>query len=187
MAKERRVGGYLEPGRLPDVIAALQVMAAGPRPYKTIVDWADELSRPRNEDSTPAQTETDRWAAVFKEHPEFFLVYRRKREPDIDKAALRLRYIKKDYDPYTQKEYTPEEAGQLAKDVRDKLTTKPLEADQISALVDTAIELHKRALEETAARRWWIPVLTAILGFVGAGLGTVVAALLGLHKPALWG
>jgi hypothetical protein len=42
-----------------------------------------------------------------------------------------------------------------------------------------AIELHSRAIEELSVRRWWVPVLAAFLGFVGAIIGAIIAAFWG--------
>ena len=37
--------------------------------------------------------------------------------------------------------------------------------DPQTALTNTAIELHNRAIQELSARRWWVPFVAAILGF----------------------
>ena len=55
-------------------------MAAGQRPEAKISKWAEDLSR----GITP---QTERWTAVFEEHPEFFLVYTLPNDPE-KKAAL---------------------------------------------------------------------------------------------------
>src|SRR5262249_431154 len=128
MTRER--SAYLKQGRLSDVIAALQIMGAGERPEKTIMSWAKELSY---DDS---DTEVDRWTAVFKEHPEFFLVYRLQGDPTL-KAALRWRYTNKLYDSKSGKEYTPQEKEDLPEKQRWNLTTKPLASDAIAALMNT--------------------------------------------------
>jgi hypothetical protein len=159
---------YLKPGRLSDVIAALQVMGAGQRPEGPILRWANELSR------SDALNEVERWKAVFIEHPEFFLIYVLNNE---EKAALRWRYTNKLYDAHTGKEYTPDEKDALPKQQQNSLTTKPLSSDAIAALMNTAIELHSRCIEELSARRWWVPIFAAVLGFTGAIFGAAVAAL----------
>jgi hypothetical protein len=76
---------YLKSGRLADVIAALQIMAAGERPEREIRGWARELSY------SDSQKELDKWMGVFREHPEFFLVYHLQDDP-TPKSALRWRY-----------------------------------------------------------------------------------------------
>lgn len=166
---------YLKDRRLPDVMAALQIMGAGERPERAIKGWAKELSY---DDS---DAEVDRWTAVFREHPEFFLVYKLRDDPTL-KSALRWRYTNKLYDSKSGQEYTPQQKEELPEKVRWNLTTKQLESDAIAALMNTAIVLHSRALEELPARRWWVPLVAACLGFVGALLGAIVAALWGAHK-----
>ena len=166
---------YLKPDRLADVLAAIQVMSSAERPEREIKDWADELDR-NCDDST-----IDRWTSVFEDHREFFLTYRLPTGGGL-KSALRWRYTFKTFDSKTGREYTPAEMAILTKEQRGLLTTKPLGGDEIQALMSTAIALHARALGELAARRWWIPLMAAVLGFVGAVLGVVVTALLGLRK-----
>jgi hypothetical protein len=166
---------YLQKGRLADVIAALQVMGAGPRPEAEISNWAKELS------GSDASEQIERWTKVFIEHPEFFLTYVLDDNPN-QKAALRWRYTNKLYDPRTGKDFTQEQKEALPLQDQWRLTTKPLTSDAIGALMNTAIELHSRAMEELAARRWWVPVFAAFLGFTGAVLGAVVAAIWGHHR-----
>ena len=164
----RGVSPYLKSGRLADVIAALQVMGAGQRPEMEMVDWAKELSR----SDVPA--EIDRWTRVFSEHPEFFLTYVLHAQGNL-KAALRWRYTNKLYDAKTGKEYTPEEKEKLP---QKQQWDRRLTSDAVAALMNTAIELHSRAIEELSARRWWVPILAAFLGFFGALIG----AFFGSHK-----
>jgi hypothetical protein len=120
----------------------------------------------------------DKWRSVFTEHPEFFLIYSLDGD-DKEKAALRWRYTNKLFDSKTGKEYTQQEKEALPKQQQSLLTTKPLTSDAIAALMNTAIELHSRVLEELTSKRWWILLFAATLGFVGALLGAVVAAMLG--------
>jgi len=166
---------YLRQGRLADVIAALQVMASAERPEREIKDWAYELDRNR-ENSAIA-----RWTDVFTEHREFFITCRLYDKGEL-KAASRWRYVFKTFDPKTGKEYTLAELEALPDEKRWSLTTKPLAGDQIQTLLNTAIGLHTRAIEELLAARWWIPLIAAVLGFAGAIVGTFLSAYLGLHK-----
>ncbi len=118
---------------------------------------------------------------MFQEHREFFLTYRLPDEQDL-KAALRWRYAFRTVDAETGKEYTPAEVQSLPEKQRWLLTTKPLGGEQIQTLLNTAIAVHARAMEELRESRWWIPVFAAILGFVGAILGVILSALLHLGK-----
>jgi hypothetical protein len=157
---------YLKLGRLEDVLAALQVMGGELRPEGNIGHWARRLSP-----SDPEDKAFDRWNKVFDEHPEFFVTYLLRGEK---KVALRWRYINRLYDPIGNAEYTPEQRATLSEEVRDRLTTKPLPHDAIGTLMSRAIELHARVLSEEAARRWWIPIMTAIFAFAAAILAAVL-------------
>ena len=175
MNKSSDIAPYRITGRLADVIAAVQVMAAAKRPESKIKDWAYEFDRNRDADTV------DRWTSVFQDHREFFLIYRLPPEQDL-KAALRWRYAFKNFDADSGKEYTPEQIKLLSPKQRDLLTSKPLEGDQIQTLLNTAIGLHARAMEELRESRWWIPVLAAILGFFGGMAGVILAAAFDLIK-----
>jgi hypothetical protein len=175
MNKSSDIAPYRIRGRLADVIAAIQVMAAAKRPEAKIKDWAYEFDRDRD-----AAT-VDRWTGVFRDHREFFLTYRLPEEQDL-KAALRWRYAFKTFDAESGKEYTPAEIEALPEKQRWSLTSKPLGGEQIQTLLNTAIGLHARAMEELRESRWWVPVFAAILGFVGAIFGAILSAALGLAK-----
>lgn len=157
------------------MIAALQVMAAAERPEMAIRDWANEFDR--NRDPLTVQ----RWTDVFQQHREFFITYRLPGKDEL-KAALRWRYVNKLYDSKTGREFTPAEKEALPKEQQWLLTTKPLAGDQVAALMNTAIELHSRAIKELEAKRWWIPLSAAVLGFAAVIIGTVLTALLGIPK-----
>ena len=150
-------------------------MASAERPEGKIKDLAYEFDRKRDDETV------DRWTGVFNEHSEFFLVYRLPGKDD-EKAALRLRYAFKTFDSKTGRQYTPGEIQDLPDEERWLLTTRPLTGDQIQTLLNTAIELHARALEELRASRWWIPIFAAFLAFGGAILGSILAAYLGTKK-----
>jgi len=164
---------YQMRGRLADVIAAIQVMSSAERPERKIKDWAFELDRNRD------PTTIKRWTSVFQDHREFFVTYRLPDEEDL-KAALRWRYVFKTYDSKTGREYTPAEIETLSREQRSLLTTKPLSGDQIQTLLNTAIGLHARAMEELRESRWWVSLIAAFLGFGGAILGSMLSALLKL-------
>jgi len=166
---------YLLPGRLADVIAALQVMGAGLRPENEIAGWAQELSG----SGDPAAIA--RWTAVFADHQEFFLTYFLP-EGGEKKAALRLRYVNKFFDARTNTEYTPEQKDALPPALRDSLTSKPLTGDAVAALMKTALDLKSRANEDLAASRFWVPLAAATPGFFGAIIGAAIAVIWGVHR-----
>jgi hypothetical protein len=172
---------YLIDGRLPDVLAAIQYLGSAVRPEATIENLALNLDRKSDSDTV------EKWTAVFRDHREFFLMYTLEKDPK-QKAALRWRYAYKRYDAVGNKEYTDAEYLDLdPKDpiegpIRERLTSKPLTAEQIQTLVNTAIGLRTTALEEQKASVWWVPLLAAILAFLGTIAGTWLSALLGAKK-----
>lgn len=170
MKMTRHRDPYLKPGRLADVIAAVQVMASAKRPEAHIRQWAHVSDRNR-EPHTIA-----RWASVFEDHREFFITYHVKDDPEL-KAALRWRYAFKTWDPKTDKVYGPLEINELPDDVQRRLTSQPLEGAEIQTLLTTAIDLRTRAVEGQSAARWWVPILAASLGLIGAILGAFVSGL----------
>ena len=147
--------------RLADVIAAIQVMGTY-KVYKlTFEDWADRISGDRNQ--------ALHWRNVFEEHPEFFrldskrlcasLVWRRQHQKSwsIDRQAT----LSKDEILGLNGDFT-------------RISRIPLGSDVIAKLMETAINLHARALEQSSDRRWWIPTVAA---FIGAVLGSVVSLI----------
>ena len=175
LRRQHRKSPYLIEGRLADVLAAIQVLGSAKRPEAAISKFAHDL------DGHNGDRSVEKWRSVFRDHPEFFLVYTLKEEP---KAALRWRYAYKRFDADKNKEYSEEEYSQLKSDdpndkaIRDRLTTKPLTGDQIQTLVNTAIGLRATALEEHKANVWWVPLAAAILAFFGTIVGTWLTALL---------
>lgn len=83
------------------------------------------------------------WRNVFTEHPEFF------RKNDKDLFSLMWR------------KGMPHQQNSRA----------PLSGDQTKALLDVALEFHAKAQEDRRDKRWAIPILAAIIGFLGAVLG----------------
>jgi hypothetical protein len=175
MTQKQEGSPYLTPGRLADVIAVLQIMAAGERPEREIRSWAKELSQSQDEHVI------ERWNKVFTEHPEFFRVYTIEGQAH-PKAALRWRYTNKLYDQKTNKKYTAQQKEMLSKEEQELLTTEPLTTEAIGTLINAAIELHGRAIAEATAAKWWVPLVAALPSFVGAIIGTLVGAIWGANK-----
>jgi hypothetical protein len=50
----------------------------------------------------------------------------------------------------------------------------PLSSADIKALVDTAVNLHSRALEHHKDKRWWVALASAAGGLVGVVLGALL-------------
>lgn len=153
---------YLENNwRLADVIAAIQVMGSYPYASRVVNSWAEKLGVPLSADS---------WSHIFKEHPEFF------RLSDDDWASLRWRHAyDKNYDAESGKELTREEKEDLPKEAQTNLSRKVLTADQVEALLNTAIELHSRAVAVQQESRWLVPIIAS---FIGGILGAILGAVL---------
>lgn len=157
-----QISPYLSnPGRLGDVIAAIQVMAVY-KFYKLPFDkWADRIS------ADPTQAE--KWKKVFLEHPEFFRL-----DSARERASLVWRrQFPKLYAVDQQKVLSYEEYRNLDQVAQARVSRVPLAPSDIKALIDTAINLHSRALEYRKDKRWW----TAIAGAVGGLLGSILGAL----------
>jgi hypothetical protein len=161
------VAPYLKPNRLADVIAALQVMGKDPRAEHPISRWSRKLSADTSGESI------DYWTNVFKDHGEFFLVYRL---PDGNeaKAVLRSRYIDQNYDVNLGRTLTFAEVSSLSDTEKWKLSYTPLQPIEITELTKTAVELHNRTIAANSDRRWWIPIIGSSIPAIIALLGVYI-------------
>jgi len=152
-------------GRLADVIAAIQAMGTYKFYKLTFEGWADRITANKNQALY--------WKNVFEQHPEFFRL-----DGAREKASLvwRRQYPKR-YHVDLEKRLSVQEYKALTEDQKDRVSRDPLTPEDIKTLVDTAINLHSRALESEHARKWWIPLASsAIGGLVGAVLGVFLHA-----------
>lgn len=133
---------YLEPMRLQDIVAALQIMGSYRKYKMSVEDWKEII------ENNPVSA--NNWKDVFEDHPEFF----RKNDKNLFSLMWRKGMPHND-------------------DTRASLS-----ADQISALLEAALEFHTKALEERRDRRWWIPILAAVFAAVMAFTGAVLGAWL---------
>ena len=142
--------------RLADVIAAIQVMGTY-KFYKLTIDkWAERISGLRQD--------SEYWHSVFTEHPEFFLL-----EEENRSALVWRRTNQKLYNVDKESNITREEYNRLNEEKRARISRKPLTPEDIHTLINTAIELHSRALAQKREERWWIPIVAALIGvLVGA-------------------
>lgn len=148
--------------RLGDVIAAIQAMGAYKFYKLDFAGWADRLSAD--------ESLAEKWKLVFLEHPEFFRL-------DSARAKASLvwrRQFPKRYDVDAKKTLTHAEYDALTNDQKLRVSRVPLPSADIKALVDTAVNLHSRALEHQKDKRWWV----ALAGAAGALVGSVLGALL---------
>lgn len=154
---------YLKPNRLADVIAAIQFLAMNERSSLSCKQWAEAISG--DESKEPY------WRAIFQDHTELF----RKSPDDPDhyaliwRRALPRRYFRPERKMLSQVEFEA-----LPADKKKWVSRPPVPEAQIKTLVDIAITLHSRQLEQHRDWRWWVPV---VMSFVGSVLGAILGVL----------
>jgi hypothetical protein len=179
---------YLEKDRLANVIAAIQILGVSECASGTIDRWAAELEA--SEELTPEEIENTpvrfgdrkKWQTIFEQHPEFFKSYTTRGEPRV---ALRWRYaqiVNGQGKPNGKAPDTAEAKDEPKPDENYDLTkmpSRPLTADQIQVLINTAIELHGReAATAVPTERFRTPFFTVVGALVGSIAGGVLVALL---------
>jgi hypothetical protein len=154
-----------DPNRLADVISAIQVMSTYKFYKLPFNGWADRISA--------NASRGEYWQRIFEQHPEFFRL-----DGQRQKASLvwRRQYPKR-FQVDEERVLTKAEYDALDERGKQRVSRVRLTPDDIKALVDTAINLHARALEEQRERRWWIPLASAIGGLVGGVLGSLAGLL----------
>ncbi|RON25195.1 N-carbamoyl-L-amino acid amidohydrolase [Pseudomonas brassicacearum] len=151
-----------ENNRLGDVIAAIQVMAVYKFYKLPFSDWADRI----NADTSQAE----KWKTIFMEHPEFFRL-----DSNREKASLVWRrQFPKRYDVDAEKALSFEAFSALTEQQKERISRTPLTPSDIKALIDTAVNLHSRALEHQKDKRWWTVLASAIGGLIGAVAGALL-------------
>ena len=159
MCKSTKSPYLSEPTRLADVIAAIQAMGTY-KFYKLDFDgWSKRISG--------NSSKSDHWEKIVNEHPEFFRLNTEK-----DKASLVWRRnYQRSFHVDKNVELTREECNQLPADELDQRVSRvPLSSSDISVLVNTAISLHSRELEEKKASRWWVMPTVAVIGGVAGAI-----------------
>lgn len=149
-----------DPCRLGDVVAAIQATATYKFYKLDFEGWADRISADK--------TRAAHWQRVFVEHPEFFRL-----DSERKKASLvwRRQYAKC-YSVDTRKEISDDDFELLNDDQKRRISRTPLSAADIKTLLDTAINLHSRALEAKRDQLWYKPfLLQALAGVLGAAIG----------------
>lgn|SRR5690606_14947169 len=151
-----------KPGRLSDVIAAIQVMATYKFYKLPFKSWSERIS------GTDALTE--HWRQVFIQHPEFFRL-----DGKLEKASLVWRrQYPRSYHVDEERKLLKEELLDLSNEERaTRVSRVPLTPTDISTLLKVAIDLHSRALEEKKDSRWWIPLAAVVGSLLGSLLGSV--------------
>ncbi|NOU06640.1 MAG: N-carbamoyl-L-amino acid amidohydrolase [Hyphomicrobiaceae bacterium] len=153
-----------DPNRLGDVIAAIQAMSTY-KQYKLPFDaWSDRICGDLSQSA--------KWKAIFSDHPEFFRL-----DTGREKASLVWRrQFPKRFDTNKGRPLTAEEYLLVPDVEKSKLSRNPLQPADIKALIDTAISLHARALEQRQDKRWWLPLASGGGALIGAVIGGLLRA-----------
>ncbi len=171
-------GHYLEENRLANVIAAIQAMSVADRPSATLNRWvaeleaSEELTSEQLDQSPIKFAERKKWQTVFEQHPEFFKTYTLRGE---SRVLLRWRYSE------SIKAEGNGKNGAAKTDDGAAPPSKPLHADQIQVLINTAIEMHAKEVAGERSPDRFRPFLMAVIGAaLGTLAGGIVILLLGL-------
>jgi hypothetical protein len=154
---------YLKQGRLADLMAAIQMMAIHERYRRSSADWAELISG----DSAKSSY----WESIFADHPEFF---RQSAAHQGDYALVWRRAGNSRYHRGIGKILQSTEVDNLSQEERRYLSRPPVPEGQIKTLLDTAINLHQRAVEEYRDRRWWVGPVTTIVNAAGSFVGALI-------------
>lgn len=164
---------YLDKDRLANLIAAIQIMAVADRPSGTLNRWVAELEASeeltaQQLDKSPIKfAERKKWQTVFEQHPEFFKTYTLRGDLHV---LLRWRYAETLKNGASGKgpSETPGDEAELP-------PGKPLTAEQIGVLINTAIGMHAKEVEAERIPNQFRPLLMAI---IGAALGTLAGGII---------
>lgn len=158
------------PRRLQDVITAVQVLGNFQTATATTEKWQNRIG-------TPPVSATS-WEKVFKDHPEFFRTYEHEEESGAQGIRITYSLVLRRSQQRTwlrteRRLATSQEITDFGSDL-SKLTWPPVSVDQVTSLVDIAIKLHSAEWTHKEKSRWWLAIVTALAGFVGALLGALL-------------
>ena len=150
-----RQSPYLDrPGRLADLVAAIQALGSYRYAARKEEKWQQLLKKPKSAES---------WTEIFRDHPEFF----RASESDSGMHQLVLRRAQSAMAHATTAESINIEAYKaLSDDDKKEYSRAPLNPEQIISLIDVAIKLQNQAVARRQELRWWIPYLLSIASLV---------------------
>jgi hypothetical protein len=168
---------YLKPGRLGDILAAIQIMGVSERYRRTLDVWTIFLSGNVDRQTNPEKfaEKMKHWQNVFDEHPEFF----RPSGAVPGAYALGLRRgLPRRYDISRAKLIDEGEYDRMTEQQQRNITRSPLSLDDIKTLIDIALGLHEEANSRVKDRRWFIQLLIPLAGSVFVGLLSFAAVYL---------
>ncbi len=151
--------------RLADVIAGIQFLG-GYKFYKiSLTYWEDRIKFP------PKSAKS--WEELFRQHPEFFRVSEEERN-----VCLMLRRARtKNFNVDTLETISKDERRVLSSEQKKRITRQPLNTNDITALISTAVELHSRSIEHQQESRWYLPLIPSIVGLTGVILGAGIGII----------
>jgi hypothetical protein len=151
---EKSNSAYLKSERLGDVIAAIQVMGKYAFYKLDFAKWSMRISGDTSKEN--------HWKIVFSEHPEFF---RFNSEGTKASLAWRRSYRKR-FQVDEQRDIEFSEYENLTTEQKKRISRTPLTGEEVSILINTAINLHTRAIEQNKEHRWLSSPLFSLLGVV---------------------
>ncbi|WDE06470.1 N-carbamoyl-L-amino acid amidohydrolase [Thalassomonas viridans] len=147
--------------RLADVIAAIQVMATYKFYKQDFSEWAKRIEGD--------ETRGEHWKKVFEQHPEFFRLGGGKKKASL----VWRRNYQKLYNVDLEEKVSREAYKNLTDKEKNRYSRIPLSNSDISTLIDTAINLHSREIEHKQDSRWWVAIVS---GLVGVIVGSLIKA-----------
>ena len=149
--------------RLADVIAAIQVMATYKFYKADHSTWAKRIEG--------NESNGEYWKTIFEDHPEFFRL-----GGGRNKASLVWRRnYQKLYNVDLEEKISREKFKALTDEQRVRISRVPLSNDDISTLINTAINLHSSEIDHKKDSRWWVAIVSGLVGIIIGSLIKVFA------------
>lgn len=160
---EKSNSPYLKAERLKDVIAAIQVTGKYAFYKLSPTEWSKRIAGD--------ESQAEYWCTVFSEHPEFF----RFNETGDKVSLVWRRSYRKRYSVDDERNLSFTEYSNLSETEKMRVSRTPLTSDELSILINTAISLHTRAIEQDREYRWLSSPLFSLLGVAfGSFLGWLI-------------
>lgn len=144
---------YLIEYRLPEVIGLIQVLAFDLNTSRAESGLADDLGKEK-------PMSGGSWLEVASKHPEFFRLRSEEQAGRKDgkiRAALISRYVL---------EYEKLDSGEEKR--------PPLSTDQVSSLIDVAIQMHDKQVARSERWKTFVP----LIGVIIVAIATIIAPLI---------
>lgn len=144
--------------RLADVIAAIQVMATYKFYKQDISEWAKRIEGDN--------TKGEHWKKVFAQHPEFFRLGGQKKKASL----VWRRNYQKLYNVDLEEKISREAYMDLTVQEKSRYSRIPLSDSDISTLINTAINLHSSEIDHKQDSRWWVAIVSGLVGIIVGSL-----------------